>query len=102
MDAEVPDRNHGVSLEGTPRVCTMQLGSLVTRLSLEDAVSSAESVLPVGFVREITSDRRVLLDERALPPMLDFRAIGWLPAFTTELLGLISQRLESVSARTCI
>ncbi|WP_268628797.1 type VI secretion system baseplate subunit TssK, partial [Escherichia coli] len=60
------------------------------------AVSSAESVLPVGFVRELTSDRRVLLDERALPPMLDFRAIGWLPAFTTELLGLISQRLESV------
>ncbi|WP_268603258.1 type VI secretion system baseplate subunit TssK, partial [Escherichia coli] len=50
MGAEVPDRNHGVSLEGTPRVCTMQLGSLVTRLSLEDAVSSAESVLPVGFV----------------------------------------------------
>ncbi|WP_432524888.1 type VI secretion system baseplate subunit TssK [Serratia sp. BFP-2025] len=96
MDADVPDRNHGVSLEGTPRVCTMQLGSLVTRLSLEDAVSSAESVLPVGFVRELTSDRRVLLDERALPPMLDFRAIGWLPAFTTELLGLISQRLESV------
>ena len=34
----------------------------VTRLSLEDAVSSAESVLPVGFVRELTSDRRVLLD----------------------------------------
>ena len=77
-------------------MCTMQLGSPVTRLSLEDAVSSAESVLPVGFVRELTSDRRVLLDERALPPMLDFRAIGWLPAFTTELLGLISQRLESV------
>lgn len=96
LDAEVPDRNHGVSLEGTPRVCTMQLGSLVTRLSLEEAVSSAESALPVGFIRETTSDRSILLDERALPPMLDFRAIGWLPGFTRELLGLIGQRLESV------
>lgn len=96
VDADVPDRNHGVSLEGTPRTCAMQLGSLVTRLSLEDSVSSAESALPVGIVREMTRDRRIVLDERALPPMLDFRAIGWLPGFTTELLGLINQRLESV------
>lgn len=96
MDAEVPDRNHGISLEGTPRVCTLQLGSLVTRLSLVDAVSSAESALSVGFVREVSSDRRILLDDRALPPMLDFRAIGWLQSATTELLGLITQRLESV------
>lgn len=96
LDAEIADRNHGVSLEGTPRVCTLQLGSLVTRLSLAEALSSAESALPVGFVLEVGSDRRILLDERALPPMLDFRAIGWLPGATTELLGLISQRLESV------
>lgn len=96
VDAEVPDRNHGVSLEGSPRLCTMQLGSLKTRLSLADAISSAESALPVGMVREVAGDGRIVLDERALPPMLDFRAIGWLPGFTSELLGLISQRLESV------
>ena len=96
VDAEVPDRNHGISLEGSPRLCTMQLGSLKTRLSLADAISSAESALPVGMVREVAGDGRVVLDERALPPMLDFRAIGWLHGFTSELLGLISQRLESV------
>ncbi|EIM18770.1 type VI secretion system baseplate subunit TssK [Pseudomonas chlororaphis] len=96
LDAEIADRNHGASLEGTPRVCTLQLGSLVTRLSLAEGISSAESALPVGFVLEVTSDRRICLDERALPPLLDFRAIGWLPGATTELLGLISQRLESV------
>ncbi|HFI5335098.1 TPA: type VI secretion system baseplate subunit TssK [Serratia liquefaciens] len=96
IDAEIPDRNHGVSLEGTPRVCTMQLGSLVTQLRLEETVSSAESILPVGFIREITHDRRILLDERVLPPMLDFCAAGWLSDTTRELLGLIQQRLELV------
>lgn len=96
MDAEVPDRNHGVSPEGTPRVCTMQLGSLVTRLSLQDAVSSAESALPIAFIREIGRDGRIVLDERMLPPMLDFRAAGWLHSATRELVGLLSQRLAAV------
>lgn len=96
IDAEIPDRNHGISVEGTPRLCTMQLGQLVTKLSLKDVVSGAESSLPVAFIREVADDRRIILDERALPPMLDFRATGWLSGFTKELLGLITQRLEAV------
>jgi type VI secretion system protein ImpJ len=53
-------------------------------------------VLPVALIKERTRDGRLILDDNFLPPMLDFRATGWLENATTELLGLIVQRLEAV------
>lgn len=96
LDAEVQDRNHGIAAEGTPLVTTLQLGQLQTRLNLRSAISDAESLLPVAFIKERTRDGRLVLDHNFLPPQLDFRATGWLENATTELLGLIVQRLEAV------
>jgi type VI secretion system protein ImpJ len=96
VDAEAQDRNHGIATEGTPLVATLQLGQLQTRLNLRGAISDAESMLPVAFIKVRTRDGRLILDDKFLPPMLDFRAIGWLENATTELLGLIVQRLEAV------
>ncbi len=96
LDAEVQDRNHGVAAEGTPLIATLQLGQLQSKLTLRASVSDAESMLPVAYIKERTRDGRLILDDNFLPPMLDFRAIGWIDNAVTELLGLIVQRLESV------
>lgn len=96
VDAEIPDRNHGVAAEGTPLMATMQLGQLQSRLNVRSAISEAETLLPVAYIRERTRDGGLILDDSFLPPMIDFRATGWLENATTELLGLIVQRLEAV------
>ncbi|MFV8800606.1 type VI secretion system baseplate subunit TssK [Yersinia sp. LJYL362] len=95
-DAEVKDRNHGIAAEGTPLIAILQLGQLQSRLNLRDSISDAESLLPIAYIKERTRDGRLILDDNFLPPMLDFRAIGWLENAVTELLGLIVQRLEAV------
>lgn len=96
LDAEVKDRNHGIAAEGTPQIATLQLGQLQSRLNLRDSISDAESMLPIAYIKERTRDGRLILDDNFLPPMLDFRAIGWLENAVSELLGLIVQRLEAV------
>ncbi|RDK86815.1 type VI secretion system protein ImpJ [Enterobacillus tribolii] len=96
VDAEIPDRNHGVVAEGTPLTAAIQLGQLQTRLNVRSAISEAETLLPVAYIKERTRDGRLLLDDKFLPPMIDFRTTGWLENATTELLGLIVQRLEAV------
>lgn len=78
LNADVRDRNAGLASEGTPLVATLQLGSLRTHLNLRSAISDAESLLPVARIVERTRDGRLILDDKFLPPMLDFRAFGWL------------------------
>lgn len=96
VDADIADSNQGISSEGTPRIATLKLARLNCRLHLQEEISSAETSLPVGRVVERQHDGRLLLDEEMLPPLLDFHASRWLVAATTELIGLITQRLESV------
>lgn len=96
INADVRDRNAGLASEGTPQMATLQLGDLRTQLNIRSAISDAESLLPVARITERTRDGRLILDDKFLPPMLDFRACGWLKSAVTELLGLMVQRLESV------
>ena len=94
VEAEIPDRHPGNAAQGAPLAARLQLGQLQTRLNLRSASSEAEVVLPVALIKERTRDGRLLLDGDYLPPMLDFRASGWLENAASELLGLLSQRLE--------
>ncbi|MFW0766422.1 type VI secretion system baseplate subunit TssK [Trabulsiella odontotermitis] len=96
IEAEIPDRNHGIATEGTPLLASMQLGQLQSSLNFRNAISDAETLLPVAYIKERTRDGRLILDDKFLPPMIDFRATGWLENATTELLGLLLQRLEAV------
>lgn len=96
VDADIPDRNMGITAEGTPQLITLQLGQLQSRLTFQSAVNSAESALPICFIQERTKNGHILLGDNFLPPMLDFRAIGWIESMTNELLGIVSQRLESM------
>lgn len=95
-EADIADRNQGVEAEGAPLAARLQLGQLQTRLNVCSAISKAEAVLPVALIKERTRDGRLLLDPHFLPPLLDFRATGWLENATTELHGVVLQRLEAL------
>lgn len=96
IETEVQDRNLLPGAEGNPRNALLQLGQLQVRLCLQESSSSVEAVLPIAMIGERRPEGGVVLDSKVLPPMLDFRAAGWLHSATKELMGLISQRLETV------
>jgi type VI secretion system protein ImpJ len=57
--------------------------------------------LCIGLVRviEVGADRRVILDERWVPPALLCSAAGPLSGLLTELAGMLNQRGEALGAR---
>jgi len=96
IDSEIQDRNVFQQAEGNPRNAMLQLGQLQTRLSLRDNLSANESMLPLAMIGERSAEGSLVLNSKILPPMLDFRATGWLNSAVSELQGLISLRLNSV------
>ncbi|MCS3408371.1 type VI secretion system baseplate subunit TssK [Serratia sp. AKBS12] len=96
VETQVQDRNLLPGTEGNPRNALLQLGHLQTRLCLQESSSSLEAILPIATIGERRPEGGLVLDGKVLPAMLDFRATGWLHDATTELLGLISQRLAAV------
>lgn len=94
---DIQDRNIIMdTTEGNVNSALIQLGQLKVRLCLLDAASQSEAILPVAMIGERTLDGKILLDNKYLPPMLDCRASGWIKNATSEVLGLISQRLSTV------
>jgi len=63
-------------------------------LPLEDFVC-----VPVARIRECRADRQVLLDETFMPTALDLGACAPLARFLQELLGMVRQRAEVLSAQ---
>jgi len=96
IDTEIQDRNVLQPAEGNRRNAMLQLGQLQTRLSLRDNLSTNESMLPLAMIGERSAEGSLVLNSKVLPPMLDFRATGWLNSAVSELQGLISLRLNTV------
>ncbi|MCV2503557.1 MAG: type VI secretion system baseplate subunit TssK, partial [Neisseriaceae bacterium] len=97
VENEVTDRNHGVAQDGTPQSTYVQMVTLNARLVLQKTITGSETVLPICRVKEFSEDgHNIFLDENFLPPLLDFRAIGWLKSSTEEILGIISSRLSYI------
>ncbi|WP_455845874.1 type VI secretion system baseplate subunit TssK [Pantoea agglomerans] len=96
IDADIADRYQGIASPGTPAQVTLQIAQLNCRLQLKESVTGAETVLPVLVIRERRANGCLIVDENVLPPLLDYRATGWLPDALSELTSLIRLRLESV------
>ncbi len=94
---EVQDRNIVPGEETLPARAMIQLGQLQMRLCLRETASSAETLIPVAKLGERNSEGMISLNNKFLPPMLDFRAVGWLKGSLNEVLGLIAQRLSTVT-----
>lgn len=69
------------------------------RLMLETEERAGFTTLGLARVVEVQADRRVVVDERFVPPCLRVSAAPALANLAPELAGLLSQRAEALAAR---
>lgn len=97
LESEIPDRTQTSSQETNSQSTYIQMASLNTRLMIKGNVSGAETALAICRLKEFSEDgRNIFLDENFLPPMLDFRATGWIKSSVEEIVGIISSRLSYI------
>ena len=84
---------------GAPQPAALLVGRLRLRYLLETDDRDGYICLPIARIAEVTPDRRVVLDERWIPPALFCATIPQLAALPVELAGLLNQRGEALAAR---
>jgi type VI secretion system protein ImpJ len=84
---------------GAPQPADLLVGKLRLRYLLETDDRDGYQCLPLARIVEVTPDRRVVLDDRWIPPALTCTAIPQLAAMVVELAGLLNQRGEAIAAR---
>jgi type VI secretion system protein ImpJ len=76
----------------------LEVAGVQARLVLQDAAFEDLTHIPVAMVREVRSDRSVVLDENFMPTTIDVGACPPLRQFLGELLGMVKQRADVLSA----
>ena len=77
----------------------LTVGRLRLRYLLEGEDRAGYHCIGVARVREVTPDRRVVLDPQWVPPALTCLAAPVLKSFVTELFGMLDQRGEELGGR---
>jgi len=77
----------------------IEVAPLRARLMLSRETLDDYARIPIAQVLECRADKRVVLDERFIPTVLDVRAAPVLATFMTELQGLLHQRGEALAGR---
>ena len=77
----------------------LEVGALRTRFLLAGEVTAAYSCIPLARVIECLPDKRVVLDDRFIPTVLQVRAATRLATFVNELLGLLRQGGDALGGR---
>jgi type VI secretion system protein ImpJ len=83
----------------SPTPAELQIGRLRLRYMLEDENRAGFFCIGLSRITEITADKRVVLDERWIPPALVCAATAPLAGLITELSGMLHQRGEALAAR---
>jgi len=84
---------------GAPQPADLQVARLRLRYMLHTDDRDGYLCLPLARIVEVTPDRRVVLDEQWIPPVLTCAAAAPLAALVVELAGLLNQRGEALAAR---
>lgn len=84
---------------GAPQPATLQVGKLRLRYLLETEDRSGFLCIGLARVTEVTSDRRVILDDRFIAPCITSTASSPLSGLIAELTGMLNQRGEALAAR---
>ena len=93
-DDEVRDQTAGAQLE-----TIVEVGRLDARLLLGQDQRGGYAGLGVARVVECRADKRVVLDDGYIPPLLDCQASARLMGLVDELLGLLGHRGETLATR---
>ena len=83
----------------SPQPAELQVGRLRLRYLLETDERTGYLCIGLARVTEVTADRRVILDERWIPPALVCSAVPPLAGLIAELSGMLNQRGEALAAR---
>jgi type VI secretion system protein ImpJ len=84
---------------GSSDAAVLEVGALRTRFLLASDVTDAYACLPLAHLVECRADKRVVLEEKFIPTVLDARAASRLATFMRELHGLLHQRGEALGGR---
>ena len=83
----------------SPTSAELQVGRLRFRYMLETEDRAGYVGLAAARIQEVLPDRRVVLDERWIPPALVASATPPLIGLLNELTGMLRQRAEAIAAR---
>ena len=83
----------------SPQPAELQVGRLRMRYLLETDERTGYLTIPLARVNEVTADRRIILDERWIPPTLVCSGAPPLSGLIAELSGMLNQRGEALAAR---
>ena len=90
---------HSGASSGATQPAELQVARLRLRYMLQSDERDGYLCLPVARVSEVTPDRRVVLDEQWIPPVLSCAAAANLASLAVEMAGLLNQRGEAIAAR---
>jgi type VI secretion system protein ImpJ len=76
----------------------MQVGSLRLKLLVDSDQRGEYTCLGIARIVEARADKRVLLEDTFVAPVLDVRATGRIAGFVSELQGLLHHRGEALAA----
>ncbi len=82
-----------------PQTADLLIGRLRLRYLLETEERAGWTCIPLARVVEVLSDRRVVLDDRWIPPAVVCAATPVLSGLIAELAGMLNQRGEALAAR---
>jgi type VI secretion system protein ImpJ len=77
----------------------LEVASLRSRLIADREPAEDYARIPIAQVVECRADKKVVLEDRFVPTVLDSRAALPLQTFLTELVGLLHQRGEALAGR---
>ncbi|MBN8872220.1 MAG: type VI secretion system baseplate subunit TssK [Rhodospirillales bacterium] len=83
----------------SPQPAELQVGRLRLDYMLEEQRPPGYVGIALARIVEVTADRRVILDDRWIPPALLCSAAPPLAGLLSELAGLLNQRGEALAAR---
>jgi type VI secretion system protein ImpJ len=83
----------------SPQPAELQVGRLRLRYLTETDERTGYLSIPLARVTEVTADRRIILDDRWMPPALVCSAAAPLAGLIAELSGMLNQRGEALAAR---
>jgi type VI secretion system protein ImpJ len=84
---------------GSPQPAELQVGRLRLRYLLETESRAGFYGIGVARIQEVTSDRRVILDDRWIAPALLCAAAQPLAGLIAEFAGMLNQRGEALAGR---
>ncbi len=83
----------------SPQTAELLIGRLKLRYLLDTDDKAGYLCIPLARIMEVSSDKKVTIDEAWMPPSLVCSAAAPLAGLITEFAGMVNQRGEALAAR---